>query len=175
MSSSIAARTFVAGGAPIGPPLRPLPERTGTPALRGLPIDPARAYFYWELPESAAGPYRLQVVDDGGAPWLETDVDWQIGEYYVSSVNAARWLEATLKDARGLTLRSGRVPLPPDRPGRDPVRWAAIGDSPDTISPVSSAPSGWNGTPAEPGASGSSGAIGSQYGTTASPGRWGTP
>lgn len=176
MSSSIAARTFVAGGSLPGPALRPLPDRSGTPALRGLPVDPARAYFYWEFPESAVGPYRLEIQDDTGSKWLDASTEWQIGEHYVSSAAPAVWLEATMRDARGFTLRSGRVTLPPDRPGREPVRWAQVGSSPDAIEPIAEGPDGWNGNVADDSTQRASRTGAAQAGTDAtSPRRWGTP
>jgi hypothetical protein len=170
MSSSIAARTFVAGGELPGPPMRPLSDRTGIPALRGLPIDPTRAYFYWELPESAVGPYRLQIVDDTGAVWLDTTAEWQIAEHYVTGPTAAMWLEASIRDSRGFALRSGRVTLPAARPGRAASRWGEVGGSPDALAPVAGGPAGWNGTVAE-----DTSAHAATAGGTSSPKRWSTP
>lgn len=96
------------------------PSRTGEQFLRALPIDPGRAWIFWDL--GVPGAARLRIAFDG-ASREEHRVSADMGDFFVRRDAPFRRLDAEISAEDGTVRFAASVTLPPARHGDEPVRW----------------------------------------------------
>ncbi len=96
------------------------PSRTGEQFLRALPIDPCRAWLFWDL--GVPGAARLRIAFDGGGR-EEHRVGADLGDFFIRRDAPFRRLDAEISAEDGSVRFATSVTLPPAQHGDDPVRW----------------------------------------------------
>lgn len=99
------------------------PSRTGERFLRALPIDPARAWIFWDL--GVTGAARLRLAFDSGAR-EEHRVHADIGDFFVYRDAPFRRLDAEISAEDGSIRFTASLTLPPSHHGDEPLRWGRI-------------------------------------------------